>query len=210
MPRINLLPWREQQRIERKQAFGIGLAGAFVGALVVTGLGWLFMGQLIDAQNSRNARLRTEIAVLDKQIEEINSLEEEKRQSLARMQIIEQLQRSRSEIVHVFDTFVQTIPERTYLTNITQSEQQFRVEGVAQSPSLVSNFMRSVDESDWLTLHDDGLEDVVLTGTTQGSASAPAGAPQGQKFILTLKQRTSAVEEAEAAARAAAQRRTTP
>ena len=106
MPRINLLPWREQQRNERKMAFTVGLGAAAVGALVVTGASYLYFNSLIDSQQARNALLTNEIKDLDKKIEQINSLEDQKQRFVARMQIIEKLQRSRPEIVHVFDTFV--------------------------------------------------------------------------------------------------------
>ncbi len=132
MPRINLLPWREQQRTERKLAFTVGLGAATLAAGVAAFAGYLFFGSLIDSQQERNERLRTEITTLDKQIEEINSLEAQKQKFIARMQIIEKLQRSRPVIVHVFDTLVRTIPDGTYLTALTQSEHRFKIQGVAQ------------------------------------------------------------------------------
>jgi type IV pilus assembly protein PilN len=151
MPRINLLPWREQQRTERKKSFAVGMMAALVGALAVTGAGYLFMGSLIESQNARNNKLTSEIKVLDIAIQEINDLEQQKQQFIARMQIIEKLQRSRPEIVHVFDTFVKTIPDGTYLTSITQSGQKFKIQGVAQSATRVASFMRELDASQWLT-----------------------------------------------------------
>jgi type IV pilus assembly protein PilN len=151
MPRINLLPWREQQRTERKKTFAVGMIAALIAAAVVTAVGYFFFNQLISSQQARNDRLRQEITVLDKQIEEINSLEQQKQQFVARMQIIEKLQRSRPEIVHVFDTFVKTVPDGTYLTGITQTDQRFKIQGVAQSSTRVSSFMRSLEDSEWLT-----------------------------------------------------------
>jgi type IV pilus assembly protein PilN len=150
MPRINLLPWREQQLNERKMAFTVGLVGATVGAVVAAGAAWLFFNSLIDSQKKRNTLLTNEIKQLDKQIEEINSLEDQKQRFVARMQIIEKLQRSRPEIVHVFDTFVSTLPDGTYLTGITQNSQRFKIQGVAQSSTRVSTFMRNIDGSQWL------------------------------------------------------------
>lgn len=150
MPRINLLPWREQQLNERKKAFTVGLLVATAGALLVTGAAWLFFNSLIDSQKQRNALLTSEIRDLDKKIEEINSLEDQKQRFVARMQIIEKLQRSRPEIVHVFDTFVSTLPDGTYLTAVTQSGQRFKIQGVAQSSTRVSTFMRNIDASQWL------------------------------------------------------------
>ena len=150
MPRINLLPWREQQRTERKLAFTVGLGAATLAAGVAAFAGYLFFGSLIDSQQERNERLRTEITTLDKQIEEINSLEAQKQKFIARMQIIEKLQRSRPEIVHVFDTLVRTVPDGTYLTALTQNEHRFKIEGVAQSSTRVSAFMRNLAGSQWL------------------------------------------------------------
>jgi type IV pilus assembly protein PilN len=150
MPRINLLPWREQQRKDRKLAFTVGIGAALLGAAVATFAGYLLVGSQIDAQIARNERLRTEITTLDRQIEEINSLEAQKQKFIARMQIIEKLQRSRPEIVHVFDTFVRTMPDGTYLTAVTQSGQRFKIQGVAQSSTRVSALMRNIDGSQWL------------------------------------------------------------
>jgi type IV pilus assembly protein PilN len=150
MPRINLLPWREQQRNERKLAFMVGLGAGALAAAVATVAGYLLFGSLIDSQVQRNDRLRAEIRVLDKQIEEINSLEVQKQKFIARMQIIEKLQRSRPEIVHVFDTLVRTVPDGTYLTAVTQADRRFKIQGVAQSSTRVSAFMRNIDASQWL------------------------------------------------------------
>jgi len=184
MPRINLLPWREQQRAERKKAFGVGMVAAMVGAAGVYGAGLLMMGAMIDSQESRNNQLRSEIKVLDKQIEQINSLEQQKQQFIARMQIIEKLQRSRPEIVHVFDTFVKSIPDGTYLTALTQTDQKFKIQGVAQSSTRVSSFMRALAASEWLK--DPELE---VVESKRESAS-------GSDFTLYAQQVTAAGTEA--------------
>jgi type IV pilus assembly protein PilN len=121
MPRINLLPWREQLRRERKIAFFIALGAAAGAAALVAFVAYLLVGSMIDAQEQRNARLRSAIKVLDKQIEEINDLESQKQRFIARMQIIEKLQRSRPEVVHLFDELVKDMPDGTYLTSVKQT-----------------------------------------------------------------------------------------
>lgn len=196
MPRINLLPWREQQRNERKMAFTVGIGAAAVGALVVTGASFLYFNSLIDSQLTRNNQLTNEIKVLDKKIEEINSLEDQKQRFVARMQIIEKLQRSRPEIVHVFDTFVKTLPDGTYLTSITQNEQRFKIQGVAQSSTRVSTFMRNIDASQWLTRSE--LEIV----------ESKKDNPLGSDFTLYADQVTAPADEG-AAAQAGTGRRPT-
>lgn len=173
MPRINLLPWREQQRAERKKAFGVGMLGAAVGAAAVAAVAWFLMNQMLDAQTDRNNLLRTEIRDLDKKIEEINSLDQQKQQFIARIQIIETLQRSRSEIVHVFDTITRVIPDGVYLTSMRQQGNRFVLQGVTQSSTRVGDFMRAIDASEWLDYRD-------LSGITRGN--------RGNTFTLEAQQ----------------------
>jgi type IV pilus assembly protein PilN len=154
MPRINLLPWREAQRKERKLAFLVALGVAAIAAIVTTFAIYLMFDSMIAAQERRNTMLRAQIKLLDKQIEEINDLESEKQKFIARMEIIEKLQRSRPEIVHVFDTIVKTLPDGVYLTGVQQvgtgTVRRLKFEGVAQSSTRVSTFMRNIDASQWL------------------------------------------------------------
>ena len=150
MPRINLLPWRDAQRKERKLKFMVAMGGAGVCALVVTGTVYLLYTGMIDAQDSRNAMLTAQIKILDRQIEEINDLEQTKQQFIARMQIIEKLQRSRPEIVHLFDQIVKTLPDGVYLTGVTETGDHLKFSGVAQSSTRVSAFMRNIDASQWM------------------------------------------------------------
>ena len=150
MPRINLLPWREAQRKERKLAFLVALGVAVLAAMVSTFAVYLMYDSMIAGQQRRNQTLRAQIKLLDKQIEEINSLESSKQKFIARMEIIEKLQRSRPEIVHVFDEIVRTLPEGVYLTGVKQTGMKLKFDGVAQSSTRVSSFMRNIDGSQWL------------------------------------------------------------
>jgi type IV pilus assembly protein PilN len=168
MPRINLRPWREDERKERKLAFTVALGASALGAAVVTFAIYLMYGTMIDAQEHRNDQLRVEIKKLDKQIEEINDLETSKQRFVARMDIIEKLQRSRPEIVHVFDEIVRTLPDGVYLTGVKQTDKKFKFEGVAQSSTRVSSFMRNIDGSEWL--RNPELE-VVQTAKDKGPGS---------------------------------------
>lgn len=169
MPRINLLPWREEQRRERKLAFLVALGGAALAAVGAMAATYLMFGSMIDAQDSRNELLRGEIKLLDRQIEEINNLENAKQKFIARMEIIEKLQRSRPEIVHLFDEIVRQLPEGVYLTGLKQQDKRLKFEGVAQSSTRVSAFMRNIDGSEWL--RNPELE-VVETKTGQAVGSS--------------------------------------
>ncbi len=160
MPKINLLPWREELRQKRKKDFLTALGGAVLIGGVITFATKLTVKQWIQNQESRNNVLKTEITELDRQIDEILGLENQKERLLARMDIIEQPQRSRPEIVHLFDELVDALPEGVFLTDISQASARIEISGTAQSSTRVSALMRNIDGSDWL--RDPGL-DVVQT-----------------------------------------------
>ena len=150
MPRINLLPWREQERKVRRREFLIA-AGAAVFAAVIFALGGkVVYSSWTDAQNEKNNLLKKEIVKLDAQIADIQDLENRKQRLVARMEIIETLQRKRPEIVHLFDELVKTVPEGVYLTQLKETGNKLEIRGVAQSSTRVSTFMRNIDASAWM------------------------------------------------------------
>jgi len=184
MPRINLLPHRESKRKERKLKFMVALVAATGAGLVAAFVAYLSYGSMIQSQEYRNNKLRVEIKTLDKQIEEINDLESAKQKFIARMNIIEKLQRSRPEIVHVFDTIVHTLPEGVYLTAVKQTgKDTLKFDGIAQSSTRVSSFMRNIDGSQWL--RNPELE-VVQTSKSTGP---------GSSFTLSADQVTTVGDE---------------
>lgn len=150
MARINLLPWRIDRRKQRERAFyaSLGLS-ALAGALALALLiGW--MVARIHHQESRNKILTDKIALLDVKIEDIKKLDKKRSQLLTRKQIIEQLQANRSQMVHLFDELVRTIPDGVRLTAIKQTGEQMKLDGVAQSNSRVASYMRNLDNSHWM------------------------------------------------------------
>jgi len=177
MPRINLLPWREEERKKRQRDFLISMAVSFVAAIVVLAGTVFAYSQMIDHQSSRNDRLENEIVELERSISEIDGLENQKERLLARMEIIEQLQRSRPEIVHLFDEITRQLPEGVYLTGMRQNGAAVELMGIAQSSTRVSALMRQIDSSEWLT--DPG---VIKVETTE------VGPARQAEFVVNLKQ----------------------
>jgi type IV pilus assembly protein PilN len=184
MPRINLLPWRAELRQKRKKEFVMALLGAvMIGGLMSYGAK-LTVQSWISAQNDRNDILKAEIAELDKQIEEILGLENQKERLLARMEIIEQLQRSRPEAVHLVDELVNTLPEGVHLVELKQEQRRLQIRGAAQSSTRVSALMRNIDDSEWL--REPGL-DVVET--------VVAGPSRNAQFTIFAEQVSMTDEE---------------
>jgi len=149
--RINLLPWRDTQRKEREIRFVIitGLALAFVGAIVLSG--HLYMADKISYQQSRNDYLKAEIKKADAKIKKIKKLKDKKRRLVERMNVIQELEESRSHLVHLLDELVKQIPSGVYFKRMTQKKNKITLEGVAQSDARVSSLMGSLEASPWLT-----------------------------------------------------------
>ncbi|MBN2702437.1 MAG: PilN domain-containing protein [Methylohalobius sp. ZOD2] len=165
MARINLLPWREELRRQQQKEFflGVGLA-ASLAVLSMLLVHWYIADQ-IEYQQQRNQYLSDQIAILDRKIKEIRELETKRDRLIAKMDIIQRLQSSRPEIVHLFDALARTLPEGVYLTKFTQSGGNLSVDGIAQSNARVSAYMRNIENSLWM--ENPQLQIIQSKGATQ-------------------------------------------
>jgi len=150
MIRINLLPHREEKRKARRQQFYGLLVMVSVLAGLIVFLCYSIIDGYIASQDERNNFLKSEIAVLDKQIDEIKKLKEQTQTLLARKQIIESLQRDRAEAVRLLSELVKQMPEGVYLRSIKQDNTRISLVGYAQSSARVSTLMRNIEASPWL------------------------------------------------------------
>ncbi len=150
MARINLLPWREQRRKQQQQDFlvAIGLAVAFT--CVVLFAVYMHIEGMKEYQQQRNQRLQNEINVLNRKIKEIRDIEEKKNKLLTKIELIQKLQESRPEIVHLFDELPKVTPDGVYLTKFEQKGNNLFFSGKAQSNARVSALMRAIEHSPWM------------------------------------------------------------
>jgi type IV pilus assembly protein PilN len=151
MARINLLPWRAERRKQRQKEFATMLGLSALGAVLLSFLIISFYSGQISGQNERNQFLRDRITEVDKQIVEIEELDKKKAKLLARKEVIEQLQANRSQMVHLFDSLVRTIPDGVILTSIKQDAEMLTLEGRSQSNARVSTYLRNLEGSGWMT-----------------------------------------------------------
>jgi type IV pilus assembly protein PilN len=154
MARINLLPWRAERQKERKKQFFMMLAlSAFAGLAAWFIINTYYNNQ-ISGQQARNAFIDQEIVAVKTKITEIEVLEEKKNKLLNRKKVIEELQANRSQMVHLFDSLVRTIPDGVILTSIKQEGDKLTLEGRSQSNARVSTYMRNFETSGWMTKPD--------------------------------------------------------
>jgi len=178
MAKINLLPWRAERRKQRQQEFMTMLGVAAAAAALVSLLIVMYYNGQIDGQNNRNKYLTDQIALLDQQLVEIAELDKKKAGLLRRKQVIEELQASRSQMVHLFDELARTIADGTQLTSVAQNGTEMNLLGRAQSNARVSTYMRNLDTSGWMGNPD--LSIIELRGTQ-------AGLPNEFSLKVTLK-----------------------
>ncbi|PAU53019.1 MULTISPECIES: type 4a pilus biogenesis protein PilN [Pseudomonas] len=184
MARINLLPWREQLREERKQQFLVTLAGVLIASGALVFLGDQYLNSAIENQNARNAFIQKEIAVLDARIKEISELKTRRQQLLERMKIIQDLQGNRPIIGRVFDQLVRTLPDGVYFTGLKMTDKTIAIVGAAESNNRVSNLMRNLDASEWLE----------APNLTEVKAITAGGVDQANVFQLTVQQTQPSLE----------------
>ncbi|MDT8427823.1 MAG: PilN domain-containing protein [Pseudomonadales bacterium] len=196
MAHINLLPWREQLREERRREFLVLLIG-----VIIIAAGIIFLvdrGYRNDMayQSSRNAFLSQQMLVLDARIAQINQLRQQKEQINARMRVIQDLQGSRPLIVRVFDELVKALPSGVYFNSLQRRGDSLEINGIAESNNRVSELMRRLDDSLWF--NNPSLQQISAANAASAVASvdiagagAGAGAGTGtgtsaNAFALTL------------------------
>lgn len=180
MARINLLPWREALREERKKQFLTSVAAAFLVAGFLFYMGVLFVNGLLDEQSNRNQFLTKEIAILDIEIKEISTLEKERDRLLARMQVIQEKQASRPKVVKILDSLARIVPEGIFLQNVSRVGEDLTFKGMAQSNARVSVFMRQIDDN--AEFEESQLQVVKRADLTNS-------------FVLGVKESKQAIEE---------------
>ena len=175
MIRINLLPHREvKRRAKQMQFYALSIASVLL-AVVVWAAAHVTIGSKIDNQDGRNAYLKQEIALLDKQISEIKKLRDQTKSLLERKDAVEKLQSDRSRVVHLLDQMLRILPEGVYIKSLKQTGDGVNLVGYAQSNARVSTLMRSINDSPW-------LEGSVLVE----SHAATANGARVNEFTLTF------------------------
>jgi type IV pilus assembly protein PilN len=165
MIRVNLLPHRAEKRKARQLQFIVLSVISLVLGVVLVAFVHAAISTQISYQERRNNYLKQEIAVLDKQIEEIRKLREQTQALLARKTVVENLQSTRSDVVHLLDQMLRILPDGVYLKTLKQTGYKISIVGNAQSSARVSTLMRSIEDSPWL----DTPTLIEVHATTSGS-----------------------------------------
>lgn len=178
--RINLLPWRLERRKVREREFFTMLGGAAIVGVLGVMLWSMITSSAVENQTSRNTYLTGEIAELDKRIEQIKELDKTKSRLIGRKNAIELLQSNRSQMVHLLDELVMTIPEGVRLTGIKQVGDQLTMDGIAESNTRVASYMRNIDRSPWM-----GRSELAKIENKAGAAGVDPRLPY--QFSLMVK-----------------------
>lgn len=150
MIRINLLPHRAEKRRIRQIQFVVMSALSLLLGAVLVGAVHFSIGASISNQEARNRYLQQETALLDKQIAEIKMLREQTESLLARKNVVESLQSTRADVVHLLDQMLRILPDGVYMKNLKQTGYRISLTGYAQSNARVSTLMRAIEDSPWL------------------------------------------------------------
>jgi type IV pilus assembly protein PilN len=193
--RINLLPHREAARKARKEAFQVMLGVSALVGLAVAGAIYLWFQARIETQRERNQFLQSQIQVLDVQIKEIATIEQEITALTARQKAVEDLQADRNLPVHLLNELVKQLPDGVYITSLKQDDQAVTLQGVAQSNERISELLRNLaDNTPWLSRPD--LAEIVAGNVALG--------PRDSRRVANFNLRVRLVRASEVAAAAKA------
>lgn len=156
MTRINLLPWREKQREQEKKLFTTMLLIGVIIAAVIVFLINSYASHLVSNQTARNQILQQEINALDEQIKEIKALKQIREGLISRMSIVQNLQSTRTLMVHLFDELIKVMPPGIYVTKLERKNDIVSLWGYSESNTNISILMRKIESNIW-------IQDPVLT-----------------------------------------------
>ena len=182
--KINLLPWREERREQKKKEFLNVIVGVLLIAGLIVGGFDRFYNSAIDQQTARNTFLNGEIKVLEGRIAEIQQLQQKKNELLSRMKVIQNLQGNRPIIVRLFDELARRLAPRVFFTDLRLVGKKLSIQGIAESNNRISSQLRNLADSEWFD----------LPNVTAINAD-PAYGPQASKFSLSVQQSTPKKEE---------------
>jgi len=166
MAYINLLPWREEAlKVKQKEFFTILTAVGLCSFALVFAVNLYFQAR-IDGQTTRNQFLKNEIQKLDIQITEIKTLNDKKDALQKRINVVEQLQRSRNVGTQVLDEIAKIIPNGIYITQIDKQGNSIQITGKSESNNHLANMIRAIELSD------------LFTDATPESITADDGSPK--------------------------------
>lgn len=187
MARINLLPWREERREERRKRFLLVLIGVLAGSIGAVLIADQIITAAIERQMARNDYIGKQIAVVDERIKQISELKARRQQLVERMRIIQDLQGNRQISGRIFDQLARTLPDGVYFTDVKMAGKTLSISGAAESNNRVSELMRNLDASDWFDAP--SLNEVKATSADQ--------VEQANVFQLTVRQTQPKVMEDE-------------
>ena len=149
MARINLLPWRDELREKRKKQFiAICIGAALIGVLAVA-LAWFYYNQKLEDQEQANQLITSTNQNLDVQLKSLEGLEKQRDAIIERMKLIQGLQGQRPIAVRLIDEMVRVTPSHLYITKFSRLGDKFTIEGKAESPNTVAEFLRNLEASPW-------------------------------------------------------------
>ncbi|WP_459660785.1 membrane protein [Acinetobacter calcoaceticus] len=149
MATINLLPWRDGLREQRKKQFIIFCFGVVVLGITTVFSGWFYLNQKLNDQEQANQLIISTNQSLDQQLKTLNGLQEQRDAIIERMKLIQGLQSQRPVVVRLVDELVRVTPAAMYLTKFSRTGDKFTIEGKAESPNTVAELLRNLEASPW-------------------------------------------------------------
>lgn len=184
---INLMPWREARRKRLQHGFQRNLAMSAIAGVGLVVLAWAGIGSALSGQDDRNAFLQNKIEVAQKEIEEIKEIDKQRERLLNRQKVIEDLQSNRTMMSHLLYDIASLTVDGVKLDSLKHQKNMLEIQGRATSNGSVSNYLKSLDRSEWM-----GTPELIVvagqeSGTSQPSKSTDPGMVDRYPYSFSLK-----------------------
>jgi type IV pilus assembly protein PilN len=174
MIRINLLTV-DRERPKRAGALipaahRVTIAASLILIATALGVGWWFWSLhrasvKVDEDLARGER---EMQQLRSVLAQVQKFEASKAQLQQRVTLIEQLRRGQSGPVHILDEISKAVPERLWLTDMTEKGDNIVLAGMTTSLTGLSDFVANLEGSTWFKKPVDIVDSQVTTDPKNG------------------------------------------
>lgn len=147
MIRINLLPVRAAKKKEMGRQQLVLFAGVIFLAVALNGFWWWSVDNDKTDRLAKEAKLKTDIAQLERIIGEVNTISKDKEALEAKLAVLGNLKKGRTGPVRLLDALATLIPAKVWVREMTEKNGSLTIKGSAVSNEDIADLLREMKKS---------------------------------------------------------------
>ncbi|MEZ8141305.1 MULTISPECIES: PilN domain-containing protein [Enterovibrio] len=143
---INLLPWRDSKRLAMRRRFFHKIMIAILVVAGCVGMSRWVIYQQLNTQETRNARLQTEIDSLNSTLRTFAKREIERDALHRRLTLVNSLQKQRNNATMLFNLLPQITPDGVVLDKVSMTSAKVSIEGRSRSNAQLASLLALLED----------------------------------------------------------------